>query len=76
MRGDLAEVAALPMGTFMMATPVILQGEWQIIAGQLRRRRREGEALCFESDEYAGRGENCCNAGQNSDSGSAIICTT
>ena len=22
--------------------PVILQGEWQIIAGQLRRRRREG----------------------------------
>lgn len=53
MRGDLAEVAALPMGTFMMATPVILQGEWQIIAGQLRRRRREGEALCFESDGYA-----------------------
>ncbi len=26
----------------MMATPVILQGECQIIAGQLRRRRREG----------------------------------
>lgn len=36
MRGDLAGVAAPPMGTFMMATPVIVQGEYQIIAGQLR----------------------------------------
>lgn len=44
MRGDLAGVAALPMGTFMMATPVILQGECQIIARLLRS---GGSGRCY-----------------------------
>ncbi len=47
MRGDLAGVAVSSVGTFMMATPVILQGEWQIITGQLRLRRREGGGVMF-----------------------------